>query len=141
MAVKVRRQAVVVALVDNALPFGVFGLKGGNGVSELADQLVANLRVDQHVVRGDADLTRVDQLGPGDPLGRDVDVRIRGHDDRALSAELEGYRRQVFCGAFVDLAADFGAAREADVVEALRDELLAAIGTAALILQWQRKNQ
>ena len=58
-------------------------------------------------------------------LRGDVDVGVGRDDHRALAAELEGDRGQVRRRALVDLAADLGAAGEAQLVEALRDELLA----------------
>ena len=99
--------------------------KRRDGVADLGDQLVADRRVGQHIVRRDADLAGVDQLGPGDALGGDVDVGVGCDDHRALAAQFQGDRGQVRRRALVDLAADLGAAGEAQPVEALRDELLA----------------
>ena len=107
------------------LPPESAGLERRDGLADLGDELVADRRVGQHVVRRDADLTGVDQLGPRDALGGDVDVGVGRDDHRALAAQLQGDRRQVLRRALVDLAADLGAAGEAQPVEALRDELLA----------------
>ena len=114
-----------VALVDDSLASRTACLEGRDGLADLGDQLVADRGVGQHVVRRDADLAGVDQLGPGDALGRDVDVGVGRDDHGALAAQLEGDRGQVRRGALIDLAADLGAAREAQPVEALRDQLLA----------------
>ena len=120
-----RGQPVEVPLVDDSLAALLAGLERRNGVLDLGYELVADLRVGQHVVGGDADLAGVDQLGPGDPLGRDVDVGILGDDDRALAAEFEGHGRQVRGGALVHLATDIGTAGEQHPIEALGDQLLA----------------
>ena len=118
-------QPVEVALVDDALAAGVVGLECRHGVFDLVDELVADLRIGEHVVRRDADLAGVDQLGPCDPLGGDVDVGVLGDDDRALAAQFQRDRRQVCGGALVHLAADLGPAGEQQPVEALGDQFLA----------------
>ena len=118
-------QPVEVTLVDNALAARVLGLEGRHCGLDLVDELVADLRVGQHIIRRDADLSGVDQLGPRDALGRDVDVGVGRDDHRALPPEFEGDRSEVRGGAFVNLAPDLGAAGEQEMVEALRDEFLA----------------
>ena len=123
-------EPVEVALVHDALSARVLGLERRDRLFDLVDELIADLRIGQHVVRRDADLAGVDQLGPRDALGGHVEVRVRGHDDRALTAQLQGDGRQVRRRSLVDLAADLGAAGETDVIEALRDELLAAPSVA-----------
>ena len=118
-------QPVEVALVDDALAAELPASKVATASPILVDQLVADRGIGQHVVRRDADLAGVDQLGPGDALGRDLDVGVGRDDHGALAAQFEGDRGQVRRGALIDLAADLGAAREAQPVEALRDQLLA----------------
>ncbi len=125
---QVAGQPVELPLVDDAPApqcAGAFVLEFLDRVADLADQLVADLRVGEHIVGRDAGLAGVHQLDPGDPLGRDVDVGVRGDDHRALAAELERYRGQVGGRALVDLAADLGAAGEHHPVKSLRDEFLA----------------
>ena len=119
-------EPVEVPLVDDPLTAGgVLRLEPGDRLLDLVDQLVADRRLSQHVVGRDADLAGVDQLGPRDPLRGDLDVGVFRHDDRALAAELQGDRRQMRRRALVHLAPDLGAAGEQQMVEALRDELLA----------------
>ena len=120
-----RGQPIEVALVDDALAARTACLEGRDGLADLADQLVADRGIGQHVVRRDADLAGVEQLGQRDALGCDVDVGVGRHDHGALAAQLQGHRGQVLRCALVDLAADLGAAGEAQLVEALRDEFLA----------------
>ena len=71
------------------------GLSASNVVTadvDLVDEFVADRRLGKHVVGRDADLTRVDQLGPCDALGRDVEVGVGGDDDGALAAKFQGDR-------------------------------------------------
>src|SRR5258708_39778814 len=103
---------------------GVLGFEAGDRLLDLVDQLVADRRLGEDIVGRDAELGRVDQLGPCDPLGGNLDVGVFRHDARALAAELQGARRQRRRRALVRLAPDLGAAGEQQMVEALRDELL-----------------
>ncbi|CKT78103.1 Uncharacterised protein [Mycobacterium tuberculosis] len=111
-------------LVDDAHALRRTGAELGEGRGDLADQLVADGGIRQHIVGCNACLPGVEQFDPGDPLGRDIYIGIGRDDHRALAAELEGDRGQVRRGAFVDLAADLGATGEHHAVETLSDQLL-----------------
>ncbi len=97
--------------------------------------------IGQHVVRRDAGLPGVEQLGPRDPAGRDVQIGVGQHHDRALAAEFQRHRRQRRRGRRHDLAADLGAAGEQRVVEALGQQILGASRRRPRPPGWRRESR
>ena len=97
---------------------------------QLREQLLLNGCVDEHVVRRQAGLTRIEELPPCDPLRRGTHVRRRVHDCRRLASQLQGHRRQVLGGGRHHLATDRCTAGEEDVIEGKLEQGLRRLGTA-----------
>src|SRR5581483_10671111 len=116
VAVEQPGQAAKMGLVDDAGRFGATGEALDLG-DEPVDEGRADAPFDEDVVGGDAGLAGVDQLGPGDAAGGDVEIGVGGDDDRALASQFERHGREVAGRRGHDDPADPGAAGEEDVVE------------------------
>ena len=93
-------EPVEVAIVDDARrsrgwPAWVGAVELVERLDHLVDEAVADRRLGEHVVGGDAGLAGVDELAPDDAAGGDVEVGVGGDDGGALAAELERDRREV----------------------------------------------
>ncbi len=90
-----------------------------------------HLAMDQHVIRRDARLPRVDELAPGDARGGHVDVGALVDQARALAAEFQRHRRQVPGRRRHHDARHALVSRVENVVELLLEQL-GRLGNAAL---------
>ena len=84
---------------------------------EQADQLREHVPLGQHIVGGHAGLACVEQLPEEDPPGGQGEIRVTGHDHRALAAKLQGHRGETGGGPLHDDAAHRGTSGEKDIVE------------------------
>ena len=73
----------------------------------------------QHIVRGHAGLSGVEQLAPYQPPGRERDIRCFVHNHGAFAAQLQAHRRQVSGRLFHHQPPHLRAAGEEDEVKPL----------------------
>ena len=116
----------MVTLVDDAPEVGARArvrseeLLGDAG--ERRDEFLFPLALDEHVVRGDADLSGVEVLAPGDASRGRVEIHIVIHDARALAAQFQRDGRELLRGRLGDDAPHRSATGIEDVVPPLCEQ-------------------
>src|SRR5258708_15621564 len=73
---------------------GVLGFEAGDRLLDLVDQLVADRRLGEDIVGRDADLARVDQLGPCDPRSEEHTSELQSPDHLVCRLLLEKKKKK-----------------------------------------------
>jgi hypothetical protein len=95
----------------------------GKGPGDLSDKFVADLAVDDHIVRGYGRLPRIDELAEGDLASGHIEAG-RGSDDCwALATKLQRDRDEVLSSSLHHGFPDRGTSGEEAMIWALVDDL------------------